>query len=390
MQRIISQRLSLLEPSKTLMVSSLVRKFREEGKRVINLGVGEPDFETPLCIKKAAIRAIRDGFTRYTPVAGIDELRAEISKKLEKENNVSYKTQEIVVGVGSKQLLYNAFQVLCEKGDEVIIPTPTWTTYIEQVKLSGAKPVLVRLPKPFKLKAQRLFPYITARTKAIVINSPSNPTGAIVDKSELEELADICVKKGIFIISDEIYEKIIFGKKFYSIASLNEKIKRLTITINGFSKAYAMTGWRVGYAAGPVEIIEVMTRLQGQTTTNTSSISQKAAVAALRDSKQDVINMVREYKKRRDFVTKALSSIKVISGIKPDGTFYYFIDIRNLFNGKYSTSSEWSYELLTKYKVVVVPGEAFEAPGFIRISFTANLSDLKEGLKRIKKFVEYD
>ncbi|MEK7120120.1 MAG: pyridoxal phosphate-dependent aminotransferase, partial [Patescibacteria group bacterium] len=284
----ISKHIQQLKQSPTLGLDAKVRQLQAEGVLVVNLGLGEPDFITPWHIRRVAIAAIKAGFTHYTITAGIPELREAICKKLLEENGVSCHPSEIVVGVGTKQLLYHAFQVLCEEGDEVIIPIPTWSTYIEQIKLSGATPVLISIESPFRLTAEDLEKRITPKTKVILLNSPSNPTGAVIEKKQLIRIAKLAVEKSIFVISDEIYEKITFGKKHHSIASLGKKIKQLTVTINGFSKSYAMTGWRIGYAAGPKEIIEAMVSLQSQTTSNTSSISQKAALAALTGSQESV------------------------------------------------------------------------------------------------------
>ncbi len=384
----ISKRIRQLKPSPTLSLDFKVKQLQAAGASVVNLGLGEPDFSTPIHVQKAAIAAIKAGFTHYTATAGIFELRKAICKKLLQENRISYHPSEIAVGVGSKQLLYNAFQVLCEKGDEVIVPVPTWSTYIEQIKLSEAKPVFVYLKEPFALTVEDLKKQITPKTKAIILNSPSNPTGAIIDKEQLIKIARLAVKNNIFIISDEIYEKIIFNKGHCSIASLGEKISNLTITINGFSKSHAMTGWRVGYAAGPKKIIEAMISLQTQTTSNTSSISQKAALAALIGSDNPVKYMVSEFKKRRSYLIKEFLKIKEISFIPPQGAFYFFINIKKLLDKRFKNSEEWCQNLLEKEGVSVVPGEAFMYPGYFRISFAAPMKNLKEGIKRIKNFVQ--
>lgn len=382
----LSKRILNLSPSPTLSLDAKVKQLQADGKKIINLTLGEPDFNTPEYIRIAAKEAIDSGFTHYAPPAGILELRELISKKLEKENGLIYNPQEIIVGVGSKQLLHSVFQVLCEDGDEVIVPTPTWSTYIEQIKLSGATPVLAPLLPPFKLTAKDIEQKITPRTKAIIINNPSNPTGAVVEKTELANIGELAVQKNIFIIADEIYEKIIFEGSHFSVGSFSPVARNQTITINGFSKAYAMTGWRIGYAAGPRDIIYAMVALAGQTTSGTSSISQKAAVAAFGND-SEIKLMTNEFRRRRAFLFVELSKIDKIQVLKPEGAFYIFPDIRKLFGGKYNSSAEWAIGLLEDVEVAVVPGEAFCAPGFIRISFATSIDNIKEGVRRITDFV---
>ncbi|PIS14072.1 aspartate aminotransferase [Candidatus Shapirobacteria bacterium CG09_land_8_20_14_0_10_47_13] len=378
------KRIEKLSPSPTLALDAKVKLLQAKGIKIINLALGEPDFETPLSIKRAAIKAIKDGFTHYTATSGISELKEAICRKLKRENNLDYQTEEIIVSVGSKQALFNAFMALCDKGDEVLVPIPTWSTYVEQIKLAEGKPVLIPLREPFKLTAKDLLKKISPKTRILILNNPANPTGAVIEKSELEEIAKIAVSKNIWIISDEIYEKIIYGIKHFSIASLNGKIKNKTITINGLSKSYAMTGWRVGYAAGPQEIIKAMEALQSQTTSNTSSISQMAAVEALEGSPKDLRLMVKEFQKRRQFICQKLSEIKSLSFTVPEGAFYVFVNI-----GK-KDSASWCEKLLEKEQVAVVPGEAFLHSGYFRLSFALSLSNLKEGVKRIRSFCQND
>ncbi|NLJ05958.1 MAG: pyridoxal phosphate-dependent aminotransferase [Exilispira sp.] len=384
----ISKRITELKPSPTLVLDSRVKQLMFSGIPVLSLTLGEPDFVTPKHIAKAGIEAIKRGFTHYTQSAGIPELRQAICHKLIKENKIHYKPTEVIVGVGTKQLLASAFQVLCEKEIEVIVPIPTWSTYIEQIKLSGAKPVLIPLKTPFKVTAEAIEKYISKKTKVLLLNSPANPTGILIEKKELRKIANLAISKHIYVISDEIYEKILYQKKHYSIASFGKKIKDLTVTINGFSKSYAMTGWRVGYAAGPEKIIQAMTSLASQTTSGTCSISQKAALAALTGNQSPVLKMVSKFKERRDLMIQGFSQIKEISFTKPEGAFYLFINIKKLISGKYKTATQWSKALLEKTQVAVVPGEAFYAPGYIRISFTSPIKDLKEAIKRITKFIK--
>lgn len=379
-------RARLLLPSATLALDTKAKEFENKGKPVINLTIGEPDFATPTHIGEAAYKGIKDGFTHYTATAGILPLRKAISEKLKQDNDVSYDPSEIIVGVGTKQILYNAFQVLVEEGMEVIIPTPTWSTYVEQVKLALGKPVLVPLKPPFKLKARDIEPYINNKTRIIIINSPSNPTGAVIEKEELVKIAKIAVEKNIYIVSDEIYEKLIYEGVHYSIASLGKEIKNLTITVNGFSKSYAMTGWRIGYAAGPKEVIKAMTSFQGQTTSNTSSIAQVAGIAALQETQEPLAMMKSEFEKRRNYLCSELSKIENISFTPPSGAFYTFVGVQKLLKSG-ETATDWCNRLLNKKFVAVVPGEAFCAPGYFRLSFASSMENLRDGIKKIKEFI---
>lgn len=384
----ISQRIKTLAPSPMRALDAKAKQLQADGKSVINLCLGEPDFSTPDHINAAAIKAINAGFSHYTATAGIPELLEAISQKLKKDNHLTYTPSQISVGVGAKQILYALFQVLCDPGDEVIIPTPTWSTYVEQVKLAEGVPILVSLSAPFKLTAEDVEKYITNKTKILLLNSPSNPTGAMIDKTELGKIAQLAIKKNILILSDEIYEKIIFGKtEHVSIASLGSEIFQRTITINGLSKAYAMTGWRVGYAAGPQEIISALNNFNGQVTSHTASISQKAGVAALSGTQQPVAKMVREFAKRRVVVLKNLKAAKGLEVIEPEGAFYFFISVKKLLGKKYVTSEAWCAALLEKAGVAVVPGEAFFAPGYFRMSFAASESELQTACDRITQFV---
>lgn len=383
----ISKRLQQLQPSPTLSLDAKVKKLQSLGQHIINLGLGEPDFATPKETCSAAIVAIKKGFTHYTITPGIVPLREAICSKLYKDNNIQYSPSEVVVGVGTKQLLYHAFQALCNDGDEVIVPLPTWSTYIEQIKLSGGIPVAVPLESPFKLKAADVAKKITKKTRVILLNSPSNPTGAMIDKKELKKIAALAIEKNIYVVSDEIYEKISYGEKHISIASLGKKIKDLTITINGFSKSYAMTGWRIGYAAGPQEVINAMVSLQTQTTSNTSSIAQMAALAALTTSQKPVEAMRSEFEKRRSYLMKELSNIKEFSFSPPEGSFYFFVNISSLLGGQLKTSQEWCQKLLEEEHISVVPGEAFLCPGYFRLSFAASLKDIQKGIKKINNFI---
>ncbi len=383
----LARRIQVLSPSPTVSLDAKVKELQGQGASIINLTVGEPDFRTPENISHAAITAIHDGFTHYAPAAGIPDLRQAIAEKLKKDNQLEYAPGDIVVGVGTKQLLFSIFQVICEEGDEVLISTPTWATYAEQVRLAGATPITFPLQPPFILTATDLENHITKKTKAVILNSPCNPTGAVIPKNELGRIAALCVKHQLYAISDEIYEKIIYEGEHCSIASFGQEIKDLTITVNGFSKAYAMTGWRVGYAAGPKDVVAGLISLAGQTTSGTSSVSQKAAVAALTGDQLQVSQMTNEFKKRRDFLLNEFRAIMGIQVSAPTGAFYLFLDVSQLLKGKYTSTTEWTQALLTQAGVAVVPGEAFLSPGYVRLSYAASFETLQEGVSRLKKFI---
>lgn len=383
----LAKRVTTLTPSPTISLDTKVKALKQQGQEVINLGVGEPDFDTPSHIKKAANDALKAGFTKYADPQGIIEVRTAIADKFKRDNNISYDQSEIIVGAGSKQLLYSAFQVLCDQDDEVIIPIPAWLTFVEQVKLAGGKPVLVKLQPPFKVTADTIAKHITKKTKILLLNSPSNPTGAMIDPVELEKIAALVIKHNLWVISDEIYEKLIYTQRHISIASLNEKIKSRTITMNGFSKSYAMTGWRIGFAGGPKEIITAMTGLQSQTVGNIPVFLQKGALTALTEKQTSVVEMHQEFAKRREFLIRSCLEIKGLSFADPEGAFYFFISIEELLDKKYKTAAEWCEALLEQENIAVVPGEAFLYPDYFRLSFAASMDDLKEAVERIKKFI---
>ncbi|HYK08723.1 MAG TPA: pyridoxal phosphate-dependent aminotransferase [Candidatus Eisenbacteria bacterium] len=385
MRKILTKRIQQLTKSPLLKMDSKVKAMQRAGIEVINFGRGEPDFQTPLPIKQAGKDAIETGFSHYTATAGIPELREALVEKFRKENHITYDQSEIIIGSGTRPLLYIAFQVLCEKGDEAIVPLPTWGTYVEQVKLSGAAPVFIRLVPPFKLTAKEVERKITSKTKVLLLNSPSNPTGAIIEKEELQKIAQLAIKHGIWIIADEMYEKLLFKGKYISIASLNKKIQQHVITMNGFSKTYAMTGWRIGYAAGPKEVISSMVDLQGHLTANASSISQKAALGFTK-SEKEVVQMVAEFAKRRTFLAKELVKIPQLDVTIPEGSFYFFIGIKRLL-GKNQSTMDWCERLLEKKHVALIPGEAFLSPGHVRLSFAAPIEKLRLAVERIKEFI---
>ncbi len=388
----LSSRILAIKPSPTLAITVKANALQAEGRDIIGFGAGEPDFDTPAHIKAAAIKAIEEGFTKYTPVDGIVELKDAIIKKLSLDNQLNYNRSQIVVSCGAKHTLYNLAQVLFEEGDEVIIPSPYWVSYLDMVVLSGAKPVIIKTTEAqgFKMLPEQLEAAITRKARAVIINSPSNPAGVVYTASELEALAEVIISKGLLAISDDVYEKIIYnGQPFINIASLCEELKDATVVVNGVSKAYAMTGWRIGYAAGPEEIIESITKLQSQNTSNPASISQKAAVEALTGSQESVAVMVEEFKKRRNTIVKMLNDISGITCMMPQGAFYVFPDVSSLYGrshreGVITNSSDFAAYLLDVANIAVVPGIDFGHDNHIRLSYATSLDKIEEGLKRMK------
>ena len=390
---IISNNLKRIKPSPTIAVTQKARELRAAGKDVVGLGAGEPDFDTPINVKNAAIKAIRDGDTKYTAVDGTPALKKAIKKKFKRENKLNYKLDEITVGTGGKQVLYNTFMATLNKGDEVIIPAPFWVSYPDMVLLAGGKPKIVKCDEKdgFKITPAKLKAAITKRTKWIILNSPSNPTGSGYSKSEIQKLAKVLIKnKKVHILSDDIYEHVKYDNfKFFTIAQIS-KLKSRTLTMNGVSKSYAMTGWRIGYAAGPKEIISAIRKIQSQSTSNPSSISQAAAVEAL-NGKQDFIKKrAKSFKERRDFVVKSLNNIDGISCLKPNGAFYVFPNCKKLLNKrtKLKKDTDFVQKLLEKQNVAAVQGSAFGLDGYFRISYATSMAKLKIAMSRIKKFCE--
>lgn len=379
-----------LLPSPTVSLDAKVKEMQLKGMRIINLGVGEPDYNTPVNIQIAAINALKNGFTHYAPISGLPQLKSAIIKKFHKENKIEYDQSQIIVGLGSKPLLYLAFLTLINKDDEVLIPTPTWSTFSEQVRICGGKSILIKLKPPFKLTAQDIESKINKKTKILLLNSPSNPTGMMIEKKELLKIAKLAVKHGFYIISDEIYEKLVYIKEHVSVASLSEEIREKTLTINGFSKAYAMTGWRIGYAGGPTNIISAMTGFQSQVASSAVTFAQVAAIEALEGSQEYFNEMFNEFRKRRTFIISGLNKLKAVSVTEPEGAFYVFVSIEQLLGKKFKTAADWCEALLEKELVAVVPGEAFFYPGYFRLSFAASEENLKEALNRINKFIIHD
>ena len=391
----LSQRAKAIKPSPTLAIDAKAKALKAQGVDVIGFGVGEPDFDTPRNIKDAAIKAIEMGFTKYCPVGGTDDLKDAIIEKLKRDNGLSYERGEIIVSCGAKHSLYNIAMTILEKGDEVIIPAPYWVSYPDIVALADAKPVIVNTSEKngFKMTAEEFRKAITPETKAVIINSPSNPTGSSYSRKELEGIAEVAVEKKILIISDDIYEKLVYdGFEFISIASISKEVKDLTIVVNGVSKAYAMTGWRIGYAAAAKEIITAMTNIQSQSTSNPNSIAMKASTEALIGTQDAVSAMVGEFDKRRVYMVERLNRIKGITCLRPNGAFYAFPNVTGLlrknFNGKLiETSSDMATLLLDEVKVALVPGSAFGAEGFLRLSYATSMEKIKEGMDRVEKAV---
>lgn len=393
----LAKRVRQLSPSPTLALTAKTLAMRSRGTDVISFGAGEPDFDTPDHIKEAAIRAIGDGFTKYTPVGGIDELKDAIIEKFRRDNELSYERSEILVSCGGKHGLYNLAQALFEPGDEVIIPGPFWVSYPPIVELAGAVPVIVETSETegFRLSPERLLEVITPRTKALILNTPSNPTGAAYERRELEELANVVLKNGIYVVSDEIYEKIVFdGFRPTSIASLNREMKGRTVIVHGVSKTYAMTGWRIGFTAGPADLIKAMAAIQSQSTSNPTSIAQKAAAIALAGPQEPVAEMVKVFQERRDLMVNRLNAIEGVSCFKPHGAFYVFPNFSSWIDRAYRTrrvsgSVGLADYLLSEAHVALVPGLSFGAEGHERLSFATSTQNIREGLDRIEEALSW-
>ncbi|WP_077326634.1 pyridoxal phosphate-dependent aminotransferase [Virgibacillus siamensis] len=387
----LANRVKTLTPSSTLAITAKAKELKNEGHDVIGLAAGEPDFNTPQFIIDAANEAMQNGFTKYTPSGGIPKLKEAIAAKFKQDNDLSYSSDEIIVTTGAKHALYTLFQVLLNAGDEVIVPAPYWVSYPEQVKLAGGKPVVVEADEAnnFKITPEQLENSISNRTKAVIINSPSNPTGMMYSKDELEKIGQICLKHNILIVSDEIYEKLIYTvDQHVSIASISEQLKEHTIVVNGVSKSHSMTGWRIGYAAGPQKIIKAMTSLASQSTSNPTSIAQYAALAAY-CSKEDAGDEMRNtFSERLDTLYELLNDIPGVSCQKPKGAFYLFPNVKEAVkkNG-FDSTDDWVKALLEEEKVALVPGSGFGFPDNVRLSYAISIDLLNEAAARIKRFV---
>lgn len=391
----LSQKSISISGSLTLAIDAKAKKMKAEGMDVIGFGAGEPDFETPQFIIEAAKEALDKGYTRYTPASGMMELKEAICEKLQNDNNLKYTPSEIIVSNGAKHSLYNIFQAILNPGDEVIIPTPYWVTYPELVKMGGGTPIFLDTKEEngFKIDITELEQAVTEKTKALIINSPGNPSGCVYSRKELEAIADLAVKKEFFVISDEIYEKLVYdGNEHISIASLNSEIKNITLVVNGMSKAYAMTGWRIGYTAGNEEVIKVMSNIQSHATSNPNSIAQYASIAALRGPQDIIYQMVSEFEKRRKYMIDRIRQIEGLSCNEPKGAFYLMLNIGNALGRKYRNhtitgSMDFAEQLLDAYKVAVVPGLAFGADKYVRLSYATSIENIEKGLDRIESFM---
>lgn len=388
----LNQRAQNILPSPTLVIDARAKRMILEGMNVINFGAGEPDFDTPEYIKKAAVEALEQGITKYTPVDGIKPLKEAIVDKFKKDDNVDYSVDEIIVSAGAKHSLYNAFMVLCQRGDEVILPAPYWVSYHEQIKLAGATPVIIFTSQKngFKLTPEQLRSAITPRTKAIILNTPSNPTGAVYTSHELAALAEILLENKIYIIFDEIYEKLIYDNHVHvNIVSLSPELKELSIIINGVSKSYAMTGWRIGYAAAPLDIARAMCDFQSHSTSNPTSIAQVGAMAAITGPQEQILEMHKHFALRRKYMVERLQAMPGLYCNVPGGAFYVFPNIEGLFNKSYKgkvikSGSDFASLALTEVQVCLVPGVAFGDDRYFRLSYATSMEDIVEGLNRIE------
>lgn len=391
----LSEKFRSVSPSSTLAITAKFNEMKANGIDVVGFGAGEPDFDTPEHIKEAAVKAIESGFTKYTPASGTKELKEAVAAKFARDNNLSYGVENIVISNGAKHSLMNAFGAILEKGDEVIIPTPCWVSYPEMVKLNDGVPVLLKATEEegFIVSVEKIKSVISDKTRAIVINTPSNPTGMIYSEDELREIANLCVEKNIYVISDEIYEHLIYDGKHTSIASLGDKIKDLTIIVNGVSKTYAMTGWRIGYTASNALIAKAMSNVQSHATSNPNTIAQKAAVAALNGPMETVNAMRVEFEKRRTYMVNRINSFENVSCLMPKGAFYVMMNISKLIgkeiNGKkIADSSSFAEIFLDEALVSVVPCKDFDSDMHVRWSYATSMENIIEGLNRLEKFLQ--
>ncbi|SCJ43906.1 Aspartate aminotransferase [uncultured Clostridium sp.] len=394
MRKNISNKLKSIQPSVTLAITAKAKSLKAQGIDIIGFGAGEPDFRTPKHIRDAAINAIENESIGYTAASGMESLKKAICDKLKRDNNLEYTQDQIVVSNGAKHSLFNTLSAICNPGDEVIVPNPYWVSYPELVRLVDTKPVFVECPEEaeFKYTVEALEAAITDKTKAIILNTPNNPTGTAYKEEDLRAIADLAVKHNIYVISDEIYEKLLYEGTHTSIASFNQDIKDLTIVVNGVAKAYAMTGWRIGYTACNKEIAKAMSNFQSHATSNPNTIAQYATIAALNGPEETLNEMVNAFKERRDFMVEKINSIENLSCLKPQGAFYVMVNISKLIgktiNGKaINNSIDFADYLLDDAKVAVVPGIGFGNDNYIRLSYATSLDNIKEGLNRIEKAI---
>ncbi len=390
-----SQRALQINPSPTMSIDARAKQLKSEGQDIIGFGAGELDFDTPLHIREAAIDALNQGFTRYTPASGIPELKEAICQKFSLDNNLHYEPQQIVISNGAKHSLANVLTALLNDGDEVIIPAPYWVTYPELVRLNGGLPVFIETKKEhaYKLRGTDLEKALSPRSKALILNSPGNPSGQVYNRDELEDLAAIALKNNLYIISDEIYEKLIYNEaEHFSIASLGEEIKNQTIIINGVSKTYAMTGWRIGYTASEANIATIMSSIQSHTTSNPNSIAQRAALAAMTGAQSCVQEMRRSLAERRDYAFTRINKMPFLNCVEPLGAFYLFVQVEDTFTRRFKgvtieNSDHLSELLLEHYLLALVPGKGFGAPGFVRLSYSTSADNIRRGLDRLESFL---
>ena len=392
----LSARAERLQPSATLTITAKAKALKSQGVDVIGFGAGEPDFDSPLHVKEEAIRAINEGMTKYTGVGGIDELKDAIIHRLKEDHNLEYEKSEIIASVGAKHTLYNITQVLFDSGDEVIVPAPYWVSSPEQIRLTEATPVILdtKESEGFKITPDSLNKHINSNTKALILNYPSNPTGATYNEEELRAIVDVAMNAGLIIISDEIYEKIIYGEtKHIPVAALGEEIKKATILVNGVSKTYSMTGWRIGYAAGDKGVISAMSKLQGQSTSNPTSISQWAAIAAFTGDHQIIEDRTKEFEQRKNYIVEKLNDIPQINCFDPQGAFYVFPNVSGCYGKEYDgkvikDSLDFTEFILDEAKVAVVPGVAFGSDDHVRISYATSMDDIVKGIDRMTEAIK--
>ena len=391
----ISEKAKKISPSPTLAIDARYKEMKKEGIPVVGFGAGEPDFDTPENVKQAGIKAINDNFTRYTPASGTLELKRAICRKIKRDTGLDYDVSNIAVSNGGKHALSNVFICICDPGDEVILPAPYWVSYPEMIKIADAVPVYIDTTEEneFKFTPDQLRAAITPKTRALILNTPSNPTGMLYTKAELEEIAKICVEHNIYVVFDEIYEKLAYEGEHVNIATLGDDIRKLTIIVNGMAKAYCMTGWRIGYIAAEPEIAKAVANIQSHMTSNPCSIAQAASVEAL-DGDQSVIDdMRREYISRRDYMVKRINSIDGVSCLNPHGAFYIFMNVRDSLGKEHygkmiNTANEFCADVLDKALVAMVPSEGFGIDGYVRLSYATSMENIKTGLDRLEKYLK--
>ncbi len=394
MKKPLSRVASAVQASTTIRIDAMYKTMKAEGQDVVGFGAGEPDFNTPENIKTAGIQAIVDNMSKYTPAAGIDALRKAVCAQLDRDYSLTYTPAQVVISSGAKQSLFFALMTLCDPGDEVILPAPYWVSYEEMIRMAGATPVIVSADESsmFRMTAQQLDDACTSKTKALILNSPSNPTGMLYNREELEAIAAVCLRRGLYVISDEIYDKLVFGQPYVSFPTIGQDIKAQTILINGVSKSYAMTGWRIGWACADAEIAKVMSAYQSHASSAPSTVSQLAALEALDGPQESILEMQAAFEKRRDFFVKRVAAIDGVSCLKPDGAFYIFMNIKKLLGREIAgrrvdSADDFASLFLEKQGVAVVPCDSFGAPGYIRWSYATSMENIEKGLDRLEAFL---